>query len=127
MLYSPPLTSCEVNIVFYQRSLLGTSANHNKKQYLKSYNNVRDFVFFLLIYFSIHSVGKKWKQLQNIKKNDMFSIDQVHCGALQKHSLEYLSHFLIDPHSFSKRHQPSQIYVLKCWTFGNMYFEYVST
>jgi hypothetical protein len=43
-----------------------------KKQYLKLYNNVHDFVFFLLIYFSIQSVGKKWKQLQNAVSLFMF-------------------------------------------------------
>ena len=39
-------------------------------------------------------------------KNDMFSIDQVHCGAFQKHSLEYLSHFLIDPIPFQNGISP---------------------
>ena len=39
MLYSPRVTSCEVIITFYQRTLLGTSANQ-KRHYLKSYNNI---------------------------------------------------------------------------------------
>jgi hypothetical protein len=39
MLYSPCVTSHEVIITFYQRTLLGTSANQ-KRHYLKSYNNV---------------------------------------------------------------------------------------
>ena len=38
MLYSPRIMSHEVNIMFYQRTLLGMSANQ-KRQYLKSYNN----------------------------------------------------------------------------------------
>ena len=39
MLYSLRVTSHEVIITFYQRTLLGTSANQ-KRHYLKSYNNV---------------------------------------------------------------------------------------
>jgi len=39
MLYSPCVTSREVIITLYQRTLLGTSANQ-KKHYLKSYNNI---------------------------------------------------------------------------------------
>jgi hypothetical protein len=39
MLYSPRVTSHEVIITFYQRTLLGTSANQ-KRHYLKSYNNI---------------------------------------------------------------------------------------
>ena len=38
MLYAPRIMSHEVKIMFYQRMLLGTSANQ-KRQYLKSYNN----------------------------------------------------------------------------------------
>ena len=37
MLYAPRVTLREVNITFYQRTLLGTSANQ-KIHYLKSYN-----------------------------------------------------------------------------------------
>lgn len=36
----------------------------------------------------------------------MFSIDQVHCGAFKKHSLEYLSHFLIDQIPFQNGISP---------------------
>ena len=39
MLYSPRVTSREVIITFYQRTLLGTSANQ-KIHYLKSYNSI---------------------------------------------------------------------------------------
>jgi len=39
MLYSPRVTSREVNIAFDQRMLLGTSANQ-KRHYLKSYNKI---------------------------------------------------------------------------------------
>jgi hypothetical protein len=39
MLYSLRVTSREVIITFYQRTLLGTLANQ-KKYYLKSYNNI---------------------------------------------------------------------------------------
>jgi len=39
MLYSPRVTSREVNITFYQRTLLGISANQ-KRHYLKSYNKL---------------------------------------------------------------------------------------
>ena len=38
MLYSPLVTFCTVIITFYQRTLLGVSANQ-KRHYLKSYNN----------------------------------------------------------------------------------------
>jgi hypothetical protein len=37
-LCSPLVTFCALNITFYQRTLLGTSANQ-KRHYLKSYNN----------------------------------------------------------------------------------------
>ena len=37
MLYSPRVTSRDVNITFYQRTLLGMSANQ-KRHYLKSFN-----------------------------------------------------------------------------------------
>jgi len=37
MLYSPSVMSREVNITFYQRTFLGTSANQ-KRHYLKLYN-----------------------------------------------------------------------------------------
>ena len=37
MLCSTLVTFCTLNITFYQRTLLGTSANQ-KKHYLKSYN-----------------------------------------------------------------------------------------
>ena len=38
MLCSTLVTFCALNITFYQRTLLGTSANQ-KRHYLKSYNN----------------------------------------------------------------------------------------
>jgi predicted SnoaL-like aldol condensation-catalyzing enzyme len=41
MLYSPRVTSREVNITFYQRTLLGTSANQ-KRYYLKPYINMHN-------------------------------------------------------------------------------------
>jgi hypothetical protein len=40
MLNSPRLTSREVNLMLYQRLLLGTSANQ-KRHYLKSYNKIQ--------------------------------------------------------------------------------------
>ena len=43
MLYSPRVTSREVIITFYQRTLLGTSANQ-KRHYLKSYNNNKYYI-----------------------------------------------------------------------------------
>ena len=39
MLCSTLVTFCALNITFYQRTLLGASANH-KRHYLKSYNNI---------------------------------------------------------------------------------------
>jgi hypothetical protein len=46
VIYSPRFTSREVIITFYQRTLLGTSANQ-KRHYLKSYYNktINDFQF----------------------------------------------------------------------------------
>jgi hypothetical protein len=40
MLYSPLVTCCVLNITFYQRTLLVTSANQ-KLNYLKSYHNIQ--------------------------------------------------------------------------------------
>jgi len=44
MLYSPRVMSREVNIAFYQRTFLGTSANQ-KRHYLKSYSNIQLLTF----------------------------------------------------------------------------------
>jgi hypothetical protein len=92
--------------MFYQRSLLGTSANQKKKQYPKLYNNVRDFVFFLLIYFSIYGVGKKWKQLQNLIKLHVFNRSDALWGISE--TLTRIPFPFSDrPHFISKRHQLS--------------------
>ena len=110
MLYLPRHRSCEVNIMLYQRSLLRRQPIR-KRHYLKTYNNLHDFVFFLLIYFSIYIVGKKRTQLQkHIKMTGFQSITYIDGHVRDTHS----NTFPISdrPHSFSKRHQPSQIHVL---------------
>jgi hypothetical protein len=48
MLYSPLVTFCALNITFYQRTLLGTSANQ-KRHYLKSYNNIECLLLVLCL------------------------------------------------------------------------------
>jgi hypothetical protein len=56
MLCSTLVTFCALNIAFYQRTLLGTSANQ-KRHYLKSYNNTFYFIsegrveYYILMYF----------------------------------------------------------------------------
>jgi hypothetical protein len=40
MLYLPRVTSCEVNILLYQRTLLG-KVIESERHYLKSYNNIQ--------------------------------------------------------------------------------------
>jgi hypothetical protein len=82
------------------------SQSEKKNQYLKSYNNVRNFVLFLLIYFSIYSVGKKWKQLQNIIKLHVFNRSGALWG-ISETLIRIPFPFSDRPHSFSKRHQPS--------------------
>jgi len=100
--------------MFYQSSLLGTSDNQ-KRHYLKSYNNLHDFVFFLLICFSIYSVGKKRKRLRKIIK--MTGFQSITCIVGHVRDTRIPSPFSDRPHSFSKRHQPSQIHVLKMLEF----------
>jgi hypothetical protein len=50
MLYSPHVTSHEMNIKLYQRTLLGTSANH-KRHYLNSYNSL---LFLVILQYAMN-------------------------------------------------------------------------
>ena len=84
MLYSPLVTFCMVIITFYQRTLLGASANQ-KRHYLKSYNNTQYCQNFITPY---------WKVITS--RHNIFKITRQNLSRTSTHNIVGIgSHYIV--------------------------------